>query len=92
MAKGVSSPTQAVFNNHPNGLIMAGKGENKEAIPAVSPVSPAAPMLTDDEARLASMPKGAQLYLVMLGLFLAVYVVSLGESVNTTFWWERGSR
>ena len=77
------SPAPTVVGEHPVVPIKAGKGEGegKEAVPDVSPVSPAAPMLTDDEARLASMPKGAQLYLVMLGLLLGVYVVALGETI-----------
>ncbi|CAD6584472.1 MAG: hypothetical protein CYPHOPRED_002732 [Cyphobasidiales sp. Tagirdzhanova-0007] len=77
------SPAPTVVGEHPVVPIKAGKGEGegKEAVPDVSPVSPAAPMLTDDEARLASMPKGAQLYLVMLGLLLGVYVVALDQTI-----------
>ena len=85
MSNRAPSPAPTVADEHPAGPIKAGKGEGEgkgnEAVPDVSPVSPAAPMLTDDEARLASMPKGAQLYLVMLGLLLGVYVVALGETI-----------
>ena len=32
---------------------------------------------TDEEARLAGMPTGVRLYLLMMGLFFSVFVVSL---------------
>lgn len=32
---------------------------------------------TDEEARLAGMPTGIRLYLLMMGLFFSVFVVSL---------------
>ena len=82
MSKPVS-PAHTVVGNPVQDAKAPGK---EEPDPKVSGVSPAAPMLTEAEAaRIASMPTGATLYLVMTGLFMAVYVVSLGKLANTNF-------
>lgn len=56
------------------------KAEEKAMAPQIAPGAPGAAEaeVDNDEAqRLAAMPTGAKLYLLMLGLFMAVYVVSL---------------
>lgn len=48
--------------------------------PAAVPAQANVQALTEEE-RLARMPQGVRLYLLMLGLFMAVYVVSLDQTI-----------